>query len=275
MGSFLMIKLPVNRILQHILDFIGHDFKIKVPFNIEESIPNLFTHFEIAKFDVKKPDIPVFLKMQFGQYYEDSVLFGLFYALERKGIFTFPFKYLELGANNPISTSNTYLFYKLKLGKGVLVEANPNLLKDLQFIRPNDFVINKAITPSRHAEKVDFFVCEADELSSVSSDFVEAFRLHSLNENQLQQFSIKEKIQLEAVTCDELFEQHGFFELLIIDLEGIDLEVLKHLESRPFIIVIEHSVKFKLDIEKVALEKGYKLYSSLPINDIYLRSDLW
>jgi hypothetical protein len=66
----------------------------------------------------------------------------------------------------------------------------------------------------------------------------------------------------------------SFFELLVIDLEGIDKDVLFNLESKPLIIVIEHSVKFKLEIEQIALSKGYKLYSSLPVNDIYVKSDL-
>ncbi len=245
-----------------------------MPFTLEKSIPNLFTLFEIEKLKSKKPDIPVFIPMQFGQYYEDSVLFGLLYALERKGILKFPFRYLELGANNPISTSNTYLFYKLNIASGVLVEANPNLISDLQRIRSRDSVLNRIITPVKSSRTLDFFICEADELSSISSDFVTTFRLHSTKKQELQDFSIERIVNLETVTCDDLFKIHGFFELLVIDLEGIDKDVLFNLESKPLIIVIEHSVKFKLEIEQIALSKGYKLYSSLPVNDIYVKSDL-
>ena len=49
--------------------------------------------------------------------------------------------YVEIGANHPIQTSNTYLLYKKYNGHGVLVDADAELIPTLEKVRPRDEVI--------------------------------------------------------------------------------------------------------------------------------------
>src|SRR3954453_21218777 len=52
--------------------------------------------------------------------------------------------YLDIGAADPIVSSNTYLFYR-KGCRGVLVEPNPAFCRELRRVRPKDTVLNIGI----------------------------------------------------------------------------------------------------------------------------------
>jgi len=52
--------------------------------------------------------------------------------------------YVEVGANNGITNSNTFLL-ETKGWKGLLIEANPDLISRCQQSRPNSTVINCAV----------------------------------------------------------------------------------------------------------------------------------
>jgi hypothetical protein len=78
-------------------------------------------------------------QLSYAQAGEDAVIDFLF---ERVNIFC-P-TYLELGTNHPRMANNTYKFYR-KGGHGVLVEADPSLIKPIKCLRARAKVLNVGV----------------------------------------------------------------------------------------------------------------------------------
>ena len=201
--------------------------------------------------------LATFLQEQYGQLGEDLILEGLLKsAFAARGLQPQQIRYLEIGANHPIQTSNTYLFARKWGGQGVLVEANPALIDRLRAVRPNDLVLNLAVVPEADRKTVQLNVSQHSELSSVDLGHLRSF-------GQLGQ--LDRVVDVPAITLDALFEQHGGtgLHLMSIDIEGVDLDVLASsaFACRPLLVVTEPSRHYHRDAElgflRVMLNKGY------------------
>ena len=78
------------------------------------------------------PDIDVYIPPQFSQRGEDLIIESIINAIlvnepNRNKVV----RYLEIGANHPIASSSTFLFYA-RGARGVLIEANPKLIARLR-----------------------------------------------------------------------------------------------------------------------------------------------
>lgn len=188
--------------------------------------------------------------------------------------------YLDLGANHAKHLSNTYHFYQSG-ARGVLVEANPELIPELKSVRPNDIILNRAISLDSEQKQVKFYVLNGDGLSTI--DLQEAENACKKN----PELFIKATYNIETITMDEILSSHFADELTIlsIDLEGIEEEVLEQIDFakyKPWIIIIEnipyHPI---LSIDEreykgssLLDKKGYTEYAFTGINSIFLRRDV-
>jgi FkbM family methyltransferase len=201
--------------------------------------------------------LPTFLQEQYGQLGEDLILEGVLKSwFAHRSLPLQQVRYLEVGANHPIQTSNTYLFGRKWGGRGVLVEANPDLVEALMQVRGQDRVLNFAVVPPGFPQRVRINISAHSELSSLDAGHVKSF-------GALGQ--IDRVVEVESVTLDELLD-HCFPEglhLLSIDIEGLDLEVIRHSQfhRRPVFIVTEPSRHYHAGAEAafrhVMAEKGY------------------
>ena len=66
-----------------------------------------------------------FSMKSYSQYWQDNCINILFWG-KKKGVF------LDIGAHNGISLSNTYFFEKEKKWRGICIEPNPEIFKELQ-----------------------------------------------------------------------------------------------------------------------------------------------
>ncbi|MBP2613430.1 hypothetical protein ACI2J5_25930 [Agrobacterium pusense] len=124
---------------------------------------NSFVYNEIDKFGLSPPDIEALAQRYYAQCAEDLIVVSILKALSARRHFDLSAeRYLEVGANHPIATSATYLL-SLELGmSGVLVEANPALIADLEKVRKQDFVLNKAIIVG-DSDTAELFVSNQNE----------------------------------------------------------------------------------------------------------------
>lgn len=184
--------------------------------------------------------------------------------------------YLDLGANHAIEMSNTYAYYQNGC-KGVLLEANPELIPDLQRVRPNDVIINKAIAFGESGEMVDFYVMSGDGLSTISREEAE----HACEVNP--DLYIKEVYKIETITINDIFETYfeKSPEIMSIDLEGIEELILSQIDFdkwRPLIIILEnipYSPSLVIDQKEnkaaeIFEKNGYVEYAFTGINSIYV-----
>ena len=183
--------------------------------------------------------------------------------------------YLDLGANHAKELSNTYYFYTLG-ARGVLVEANPELIPELKRERPEDIVLNVAIG-LESGQKIDFYVLNGDGLSTVSfEEAQEACRQNS-------ELFIKGRYKVNTCTVKEIIDQ--YFEkaptILSIDLEGLEESILTQMDlekCKPWIIILEnipYTPLLSIDQREFKcadyLESaGYTEYAFTGINSIFV-----
>ncbi|WP_273727542.1 FkbM family methyltransferase [Brucella gallinifaecis] len=200
---------------------------------------NSFVYEEIYTRGVSPPDIANWLSVHFGQCAEDLIVAALLraYALNHK-LDMAGLTYCELGGNHPIATSATYLL-SIQYGmRGVIIEANPALIPDLEKVRVNDKVVHAAITTND--EKLVLLTISNDsELSSLDYEFVANWPGEG--------GGIKEQVFVPATRITRVFDEY-FSErvpdYLSIDVEGLDLSIIQDLDLekyRPFIIQLEPS----------------------------------
>jgi len=213
-------------------------------------------------------------KTTYSQSGEDSIV-G--YILNYLNIPFDQVSYLDLGANHAKELSNSYFFYK-QGARGVLVEANPELIDELKKERSGDIILNKAIALNTDQKEIEFYSLSGDGLSTISYEAA----METCKANP--EIFIKEKYKIPVITVEDIFDTY-FSEsnptIMSIDLEGIEMEVLKQIDlkkHRPIIIIIEdipYSPRLIIDgKENKALDflngNGYTEYAFTGINGIYL-----
>jgi len=135
--------------------------------------------------------------------------------------------YLEIGAGDGISRSNTYVFNKVFNWKGLLVEMASNDFKKLEQNRPNDVTVNAAVCSEEqvlhYSDRFGYFnaIWEFTE-----SNFRDKFWGKNVAIDQLKEIRCTpvQKLLTEKVGND------SFFDFMSIDVEGAELSVVKSID---------------------------------------------
>lgn len=223
--------------------------------------------------DLFKPfDSDFWNKVSVAQSGEDTIVE---YVLMVLGIKLSDEYYLDLGANHAKQLSNTYMLYKKGM-RGVLVEANPQLIGELKFYRSEDVILNKCI--SNHSdESLQFYIMSGDGLSCTSMDAVNEM----IEKNP--QLYIKETITVDTITVNQILQKYFSKApiLLSIDIEGQEESILQTLDYdkyAPLIVIVERidygttiATKKRQDlIADIMSQNGYFEYAFTGINSIFI-----
>lgn len=233
---------------------------------------NPFVYERVLDNHGSNPTIPVYLSETYGQCFEDVMLDGMLRAYFGSSRKTSPvIRYIDIGANHPFATSNTYLIHIFHNITGVLVEANPVLIGELRRLRPRDLVLNAAVVPY-DASEVDFHIANKNELSSIDRNFI----------SQWDESHIERTIKVPAVRINDLAEivKDADEILLSVDVEGNDFAIIQDLDFNryaPLAIVVEHNEHLGNSGSAMMFEflmsKGYFLYAKTNVNLIFRRID--
>ena len=213
--------------------------------------------------------------LSFSQSGEDAIIRYIFRAL---GIQPSEIRYLDLGANHAVQLSNTYSFY-MSGARGVLLDANPVLAQELTEKREGDVVINKCLS-DKPGTKLDFYIMSGDGLSTMDYEAAQSF----IRENP--ELSIEKTITVDSITIGEIISTYFADkapELLNIDIEGMELTVLKMIDFekfRPLVIIcemIEYSKELTVggknqEIIGFMKSAGYEEFAFTGINSIFIDS---
>ena len=233
---------------------------------------NPFVYESIDAQSLGRPDIDVPLVRHFAQCAEDLIVTSLLRAIAAESSLDLSTeRYLEIGANHPIATSATYLLREEFGMRGVLVEANPALIPDLQKVRGDDIIVNRAVV-THSGTDVELFVSNQHEISSVSRDFVETWANGAVGLNRIESV---EAVRINALLAQYFNDRVPIF--LSIDIEGMDFDLISDMDWhrwRPSIVQVEPSEHFIKDNAKKIAEflktKGYFEVARTPVNQIFL-----
>lgn len=129
---------------------------------------------EVERLKLPNSRIKHFAPISYAQAGEDVILEWILAARLRRSQRSWDSVfYIEIGANRPISTSNTYVMYQ-RGAQGVLVEPNPELGALIRKVRPRDILVPSVVLPAPQASAM-LFIGNAHELSSLDEAHIKSF----------------------------------------------------------------------------------------------------
>ena len=160
--------------------------------------------------------------------------------------------FVEIGALNGITLSNTYYFEKELGWKGICIEPNPKYRDDLS----NNRICYKDYSPVYSSNDIDinFSITNlGGELSGITKHL-----------DNIGEFKVDQIINIKTKTLTKILDEINaptHIQYLSIDVEGAEIEVLKGINFDKYIfdyINIEHNYKpIRGDIHKFLYSKGY------------------
>jgi FkbM family methyltransferase len=185
----------------------------------------------------------------------------------RKGFF------IEIGANDGFSQSNTYYLEKLLGWSGVLVEPIPDLYRKCRELRKNSYVYHGACVSSNNKDTqiniryagLMSIIENSLENSSLENNHIQKW-LNLQNNRKSYTISVP-AITLESI-LDNLPDKPEKIDFFSLDVEGYELSVLKGLNLKkyqPIYILVEN--KFSNEELHEYLSEFYDLVGKLSQHD--------
>jgi FkbM family methyltransferase len=206
-------------------------------------------------------------RQSFSQQGEDIVIYHVLHDLMKIKTPT----YIDIGAADPVEANNTFLLYWTG-GHGVLVEPNPMYVERLRRRRPRDVVVQAGVGVTDETEADYYVIRGRPTLNTFSPE--EAARLRATMGTEAVEAVVKMPLisvnRLIATTLGKAPD------LLSIDVEGMDLAILRTLDYatyRPAAIVAETikmgSPDVNTEMVDFILSKGYVIRGGSLVNTVF------
>jgi len=201
----------------------------------------------------------------FSQYGQDKYIAETYFNNKKQNIF------VEIGANDGISNSNTYYFEKELSWSGLAIEPLPKAFKMLEKNR-NCATLNGCISDFNGETKFLAIDGYAEQLSGIIDKYDKRHVLRI--EKELKEFKgTKKEISVNCYTLENVLENHSIssIDYLSIDTEGGEFNILKSLNLKKIkvdVISVEnnyYSLKFLFLLRRF----GYKLVAIAGSDEIY------
>ena len=209
-----------------------------------------------------------FTRTSYSQAGEDAIVRYLFNDYGLKSI-----TYLDLGTNIPDYCNNTYWFYKNK-SRGVCVEADSSLIENIKKSRPRDKVINVGVSVSNEKE-ADFYIFNEPAINTFN-------KLEADERSISGKYKIIKVNKVPLLNINDIISDNfkSYPDYLSIDIEGLDLDVLKSLNFSIYPIPVicvetctysENHIRPKdQTISEFMGTVGYEIYADTYLNTIFI-----
>lgn len=206
---------------------------------------------------------PIVPKKFYGQLGEDKFVYERFFTRKRNGVF------LEMGAYDGVTYSNTKFFEDHMGWKGVLIEPVPEYAQKAQLNRPRSRVYNCAVTQSPNP--VDIYMNHA--VSSVKDNTTQEYYTGWHEGNNVQMIQVPSR-RLDDILHHARVTHIDFWSL---DVEGSEYDVLQTMDwSIPVSVICiemcggEHSAMNE-QCRELLRTKGFRLYEPFAHNEVWVR----
>ena len=181
--------------------------------------------------------------------------------------------FLDIGAHDGVSISNTFFLEKERKWKGICVEAQPSEFQKLKSNR-DCTCVNVAV--SDYNGETDFIYVEgyANMLSGISDDYNLSHMQRIRNEVSTYGGAIN-TIKVPVRTLQSILDEHNTHEIdfCSIDTEGSEFNIIKSIDfdkTEIKVFIIENNYGEK-NIEEFLVEKGYYLYKKIEWDDVFVK----
>jgi FkbM family methyltransferase len=214
---------------------------------------------------------PQTLPNSYSQAGEDMILNFLFRDYGKSNI-----SYLDLGTNVPDWSNNTYIFYR-NGNRGVCVEADANLIKNIKLKRPKDTVLNVGVSISEEKEAI-FYVFDTPSISTFD-------REEALYRESFGNYKIVNEVKVPLININNLISDNfeKYPDLISIDIENLDFDVLKSIDYHkyPIPVICVETCKYSENhirpkdyrFKELMLNNGYEVYADTYINTIFVNKE--
>ena len=208
-----------------------------------------------------------------GQFEQDKFVYQTFF-IDRND----PGTYLDVGASDGVTFSNTYFFETLLGWRGLCIEPRPDAYEELVQNRNKMLCNTENVAVSGNCRKNQDFLWLKGWGSGLSG-LVDCYDLkHSdrIEKEKTHGNHIGSKvIQVDTVLLGELLEKYGMYRIdyISIDIEGAELNVLKSLDFNKFhikVIDVENNYRDS-KIRDFLGSKQYKFVKRLGCDEIYVK----
>lgn len=203
---------------------------------------------------------------KFSQSGQDA--FVLYYFKnKRDGVF------VDIGANDGISLSNTYYLEKELGWKGICFEPIPDIFEKLDKTR-NCIKINAGVAEKESIEKFTFVDGPSHMLSGMSKEYNDVHKQRIEREVKSLGGSIKE-VEVKCVVLNDILEQYGMYDIdyLSIDTEGNEMKILQSIDFNKFnikVMTVENNYNSQKQRDLI-LSKGYFLIGRLEADEVFIK----
>ncbi len=177
--------------------------------------------------------------------------------------------FIDIGAFHPVRDSNTFLLYERGM-RGVVVEPNPTMAALLREVRPKDVTLEVGMAAD-DADSADYYVIgDEPALNTFSKERAEGCG-----------HRITAVIKRRLVGVNQILAAHFPVRptVLSIDIEGLDVEVLRGLDFGRFgpdVLCVEtdhllYDATEHAPLFELLRDRGYALHAGTFINTIFLR----
>ncbi len=183
--------------------------------------------------------------------------------------------FVDIGAHNGITFSNTYFFEKHRNWKGICIEPIPEVFAELDANR-NCIKVNGCIAKTVGTAsflRVKGEVVDTEMLSGLVAEYDDR-HLARIDRELKEYGGTKEEIQVQCFHLNELLEQHQVSEVdyISIDTEGNELAILESIDySACKINVLSVENNYNTPAIREFMEyKGYIMVKKLEVDEIYM-----
>jgi len=181
--------------------------------------------------------------------------------------------FLDIGAHDGVSISNTFFLEKERNWNGICIEAQPAEFEKLKSNRKCTCV-NVAV--SNYNGETDFIYVEgyANMLSGISDDYNLSHKHRIENEVRAYGGAIN-TIKVPVKTLQSILDEHNThnIDFCSIDTEGSEFNIIKSIDfdkTEIKVFIIENNYREK-KIENFLIGKGYALYKKIEWDDVFVK----
>jgi len=203
----------------------------------------------------------------YGQYKQDKYLDGLF-KKKSNGFF------VDIGAHDGLTFSNSYFFEKNRNWEGICVEPIPEVFAKLNEAR-NCIKINGCISNKSGTEKflrVKGEYVDTEMLSGLLEDYDDR-HLERIDKEIKEYGGSKEEIEVKCYDINEVLKDKNInkVDFFTIDTEGNELKILKTIDFDGFdfdIFLVENNYETE-EMNDFMTSKGFKRIKKIGHDEVY------